>query len=622
LNDSQTVENSLCFTSEFILNLSTYELSPSDITLLNKGLSFIPTPKSIKISDIVTCRDRNLRNLKYKDYFQHKEDTYDPKDFTNLFKAPSTWEPKTRQLTAETVNCIQSINEFISDCCSSSCIPSSSVQTHTQGTHIPVSNRNDNLTKLERKSLYTLSRNRDIIIKQADKGGAVVLMDRILYEQEGFRQLYNTKYYKQIHNSTRHETASRISKIIQSLHARGIISRRQYQLLNPTVSEDTRSFYLLPKIHKSHHTWPHSNMPEGRPIVSDCGSETYFVSKFIDYFLKPFSSMNIGYIRDSYQFIDKIQDKIIPQTAYLVTGDVTALYTNMNINRSIQVVKDLFHEYPNALRPDSEIVELLEICLTTNEFQFAGQLFIQILGTAMGKAFAPNLANMYLRELDQKATSHDEYKIDLYSRFIDDIFFIWLSDLSKLREYEEYLNNLIPDIKISFKAQQQHIEFLDVLVYTSPVPGSLDHNILKTCTHFKSTDTHQLLHTRSFHPNHTTVGILKSQLIRFRRLSSTKSDYNKSCRILFRVLQRRGYKRSLFRKLKYKIWYHNASYSTQNTDPPIWPLINYFDDIGLNINKFMRQKISHLQCAQNKRLVFAFKKHRNLGAFLTRSKLD
>jgi len=56
-----------------------------------------------------------------------------------------------------------------------------------------------------------------------------------------------------------------------------------------------------------------------------------------------------------------------------------------------------------------------------------------------------------------------------------------------------------------------------------------------------------------------------------------------------------SYKRSLFRKLKYKVCY-NASHSIQNTDsisnPPIWPLINHFDDIGLQINKFMRNKIT------------------------------
>ena len=39
---------------------------------------------------------------------------------------------------------------------------------------------------------------------------------------------------------------------------------------------------------------------------------------------------------------------------------------------------------------------------------------------------------------------------------------------------------------------------------------------------FKSTDTHQLLHRKSFHPHHTFKGIFISQIIRFHRISNNK----------------------------------------------------------------------------------------------------
>jgi len=53
-----------------------------------------------------------------------------------------------------------------------------------------------------------------------------------------------------------------------------------------------------------------------------------------------------------------------------------------------------------------------------------------------------------------------------------------------------------------------------------------------------------------------------------------------------------------------------------NSDAQIWPIINYFDPIELKINN------SIIKCAENKRLVLAFKKHKNLGAFPTRSRFD
>jgi hypothetical protein len=72
-------------------------------------------------------------------------------------------------------------------------------------------------------------------------------------------------------------------------------------------------------------------MPEGRPIVADCGSETYAMCDFIDYFLKPLATKHSSYLQDTYDYYRKIKGQRIPSNAFIVTGDVTALYTNMDI---------------------------------------------------------------------------------------------------------------------------------------------------------------------------------------------------------------------------------------------------------------------------------------------------
>jgi len=61
--------------------------------------------------------------------------------------------------------------------------------------------------------------------------------------------------------------------------------------------------------------------------------------------------------------LSKIQGLEIPHNALLVTGDVTALYTNMEIDKSIEAVKEIFLQFPSAKRPDQEIIDLLEIAL-------------------------------------------------------------------------------------------------------------------------------------------------------------------------------------------------------------------------------------------------------------------
>ncbi|KAG7490778.1 hypothetical protein JOB18_042220 [Solea senegalensis] len=64
---------------------------------------------------------------------------------------------------------------------------------------------------------------------------------------------------------------------------------------------------MLPKIHKDPVKWskPHV-IPPGRPIVSDCSSETYRTAEYLDFFLNPLSTTHPRYIKDTYDFIDKI----------------------------------------------------------------------------------------------------------------------------------------------------------------------------------------------------------------------------------------------------------------------------------------------------------------------------
>ena len=68
---------------------------------------------------------------------------------------------------------------------------------------------------------------------------------------------------------------------------------------------------------------------------------------------------------------------------YLVSADVTALYTNMRIDLILQAVRDIFTEYPMPSRPDEEILMPLELVLRNNLLS-DNRLFLQVLGTAMG----------------------------------------------------------------------------------------------------------------------------------------------------------------------------------------------------------------------------------------------
>ena len=66
------------------------------------------------------------------------------------------------------------------------------------------------------------------------------------------------------------------------------------------------------------------------------------------------------------------------------------------------------------------------------------------------------------------------------------------------------------------------MHFLDTVVYKGKrfkETGTFD-----TKVYFKPTDTLELLHNKSHHPNHTFKGLIKSQILRYVRICNNKQD--------------------------------------------------------------------------------------------------
>ena len=87
-------------------------------------------------------------------------------------------------------------------------------------------------------------------------------------------------------------------------------------------------------------------------------------------------------------------------------GDFTALYTNMRMDRTMEVVGRCFAKHPSLQRPDSYSLRLLELTSRNNDFTFNEEIYLQICGTAMDKTYAPGLADIYMEEFDDKATTN------------------------------------------------------------------------------------------------------------------------------------------------------------------------------------------------------------------------
>lgn len=581
--------------------------------MLDKGLTFIPTYKYLPLYDVYSLQNRLVRNLKLKDYFrdddQDADKTFDFK--TKTFESPSTWTPPDHKVSQQTLDTVQTIVDATE----------SLIQRYRQQNDrfLVLRHLNDNLSIDERRALHELRNNDSIVIKPADKGSSTVVMDKSAYVTECYRQLNNTDYYRKLDRPIYGDNVSKINDILRDMADEGVISRKQLEYLRADDTDRQRVFYVLPKIHKPRSKWPQPDrMPEGRPIVSDCGSESYRVSQFIDSFIRPISSRHRSYLKDTYDFVSKVRHQRIPKNAFLVTGDVSALYTNMRFDRTLSTVRAALGKHPAAGRPDDHLLRLLELTMRNNDFEFNGDHYLQVCGMAMGKTYAPGLADIYMEEVDEKAMAYRIAPLFFY-RFLDDVFFVWTGTLAELREYEVYLNSLVDGIKITLNWSTTSIDFLDTTVYKNTDDPDVD--ILQTRVFFKETDTHQLLHKSSFHPRHTTRGVLKSQLLRFKRISTTKVDYDETCGILFRALAKRSYSRSLMRKMKRDIWNDNAD--TDRTPPGdrLLPIVVPYNNVGIQLAQRWKEAISGNDVFDGTRLITAYTNGPNIRRKLVRGSL-
>lgn len=68
----------------------------------------------------------------------------------------------------------------------------------------------NNLSKDQRMELNSIKNDKSLVIQSADKGGAIVVMDRTAYDMEIQRQLSNTIFYNKLNRNPTQEFKQRI----------------------------------------------------------------------------------------------------------------------------------------------------------------------------------------------------------------------------------------------------------------------------------------------------------------------------------------------------------------------------------------------------------------------------
>lgn len=408
-----------------------------------------------------------------------------------------------------------------------------------------------NITADLKKAIAHLKKSHTkITIKPADKNLGIVILDTDAYVIECATHLANP----QIYQPTDHFPADQLTKLLTNVliafrHPIYNYSKKLYNYLLPHSQHRMPQFYGLPKLHKDFlHT------PPIRPIVSHCNSLLSHTATLIDHVLQPLAQSYPDYLHNSTSLITLLETFPVPSDAILVSMDVNSLYPSIPQSECLQIVYEEMCNHQDLLLFDPNfVVRLLHLNFNYNYFEFASLTFHQIQGTAMGAAFSPTVANIFMSILFRKFLSTCKQQPLLLKRYIDDILIIW-PNRNTLDEFITTLNAFHPCITFKHTLSESSLEFLDITIYKGE--RFLRSNILDLKTFQKAQNLYQYLHYTSCHPESAYKGVVIGECIRYIRTNSSPQNYSSQVHLFRGRLLKRGYPTSLIDR-----WIHKAKYS-------------------------------------------------------------
>ena len=531
--------------------------------------------------------------LKYMFHKKHKE--------VHPFHVKSNWNPPVQKSVA--------LESFL--------------EVKTDLAEIKITKPKQNLSRNERKALNEMKQNKEINPKKADKGSTTVVMNTIDKIQEGQIQINDQNNYRPLDNPMVKETHSKVSRLITDLYHGNHIDNMTKKWLSQTPNPPRiPEFYTLTKIHKPVIT--------GRPIISGCDGPTERISSFVDTLLQPISKSQESYLKDTTDFINFIERTSVNKETFLVSMDVTSLYTNIPQEEGIKTVCEAYDTFHNNSPPipTHYLREMLSLILKENSFQFNGKNYLQIHGTAMGTKTAVAFANIFMANIETQILSKTVKKPTVWKRYIDDIFSLWDASKTDIEIFIEQANSYHPTIKFTAEISNTETILLDTVIYKGE--RFREQSILDIKTHFKPTETFQYTHYTSCHPPSVKKGFVKGEALRLLRTNSSEITFEENILNFRAHFVGRGYPLNLIDKHLSEVHFterKSALKQNKKNTKDILPFVTQYEPAVPNIKQVLMKKWHMIEEQPLLKEIFkdppiiSFKKGKSLKDMLVRAKI-
>ncbi|CAF1531073.1 unnamed protein product [Adineta steineri] len=421
------------YTKSSIHNLSQRNLTQEEVEALNNGLKFVIPPKQLDDEMFIS----NMENC----FIQLLGRTTDTRDYENKAEEESTEYNLTIEQLVTASKFRSACDKFISS-------------SEKSLKNLPVN-------KKLQQTLKNLSKDKNIYITKADKGNAIVIMDKSEYINKMNLIINDKKTFQLLEKDPTLQQEDKLIRKLKSLKDSGFITETQFKQCRPVGSQPAR-IYGLPKIHKK-------GAPL-RPILSASNTFNYKLAKWLVTELSVLKEHKT-IIQDRFSFVRDLHKLDINMNEHkLLSYDAINLFTNVPLQKTINfILEEKYGSFcdcqiikTNKKRrkkkkkckncKDKENLKcLLEISTAQTHFHYNENIYLQHNGVSMGSPLGPLMADIFLVNLEKKLM--DELYtngVEYYRRFVDDTFIIAKKDANE-KKIQAILNSFDETIQFTYE---------------------------------------------------------------------------------------------------------------------------------------------------------------------------
>ena len=624
---------------------------PAVLTLLGKGPKFIPKARSLSTEEVQgACARLKYRLVRsFERYINEKE--HERKERMRQEAGIQKWRPKQRQLTVtECQTYVKNFfrgalppnggvwkgNQLLSpafDRCICNlerdvvvCATRAREALHTR-------HKWPNLTKSERSALKQL-KGLDVGFNNADKNYGPVVYSRELSREQCLLHLQDQKgTYSQITEKTKmdilEDIISRLREILNPFKERyqGAWAQVCDSIIRDAVQAAKRgrlgAFYIVWKLHKM----ANANGIRSRPIAAAIDYPTGPASHFLHCQLQEEVWKHPHVLRDSLDLIRTLEGLSFDsgEGVLLTSADVNALYPSIDLQKGMAALHWFMNSHTSFNQTLKDLCLKLAHFVLTNNFveckELEGAIYHQQVGTAMGTSFSVIYAIIFMIWLETPIIERFRSCIQLYKRYIDDLFLIWIGSTGALCEFRKALSTADPHISLEWTGYNSQSEatdhrvveakdhsqdhFLDLRMALEKYPvktqeGSRITYRVNFQTYGKPGNAYAYIPFNSFHGRHTFRGWVLAELLRLLTHSSSLELWKEEVINFYHLLRARGYPRwhlkavfeevtwerrsrilSVIRKESGRFFEKYRACVLTLRNAPEWPLLKERLDLGL-----------------------------------------